>query len=118
MRMDTQKEIFVSEAPCAHAITLIPARPSVPKSLPAIPVVRFIFSPTISEDGQILEVVDETTGINAYGQARDDLIEAIRDDIDAIWLNYAHPSLPLAAEAAALGEWWRNNAKILSEGQQ
>ncbi len=77
-----------------------------------------IFSPKISEDGQILEVVDETTGINAYGQARDDLIEAIRDDIDAIWLNYAHPSLPLAAEAAALGEWWRNNAKILSEGQQ
>ena len=44
----TTKEMFVSEAPCAQAITLIPLRPSVPKSLPAIPGVCFIFSPTIA----------------------------------------------------------------------
>ena len=42
------KEIFVSEAPWAQAITLMPARPSVPNSLPAIPGVRFMFSPTIA----------------------------------------------------------------------
>ena len=41
-------DIFVSEAPCAQAITLIPARPNVPNNLPAIPGVRFIFSPTIA----------------------------------------------------------------------
>ena len=42
------KEMFVSEAPCAQAITLIPALPSVPNNLPAIPGVRFMFSPTIA----------------------------------------------------------------------
>ena len=40
--------MFVSEAPCAQAITLIPALPSVPNNLPAIPGVRFIFSPTMA----------------------------------------------------------------------
>ena len=49
--------MLVSEAPCAQAITLIPLRPSVPKSFPAIPGVCFIFSPTIAtvaklEDGK------------------------------------------------------------------
>ena len=44
----TTNEILVSDAPCAQAITEIPERPSVPKSLPAIPVVLFIFSPTMA----------------------------------------------------------------------
>ena len=42
------KEMFVSLAPCAQAMTLIPERPSVPKSLPAIPGVCFMFSPTMA----------------------------------------------------------------------
>ena len=46
--LSTTNEIFVSEAPCAQAITLIPLRPSVPNSLPAIPGVCFMFSPTIA----------------------------------------------------------------------
>ena len=50
----TTKEILVSEAPCAQAITLIPLRPSVPKSLPAIPGVCFIFSPTIATVARFL----------------------------------------------------------------
>ena len=44
----TTNEMFVSEAPWAQAITLIPERPSVPNSLPAIPGVCFMFSPTIA----------------------------------------------------------------------
>ena len=44
----TTNEIFVSEAPCAQAITLIPLRPRVPKSFPAIPGVCFMFSPTMA----------------------------------------------------------------------
>ena len=40
--------MFVSDAPCAQAMTLIPFRPSVPNSLPAIPGVCFMFSPTIA----------------------------------------------------------------------
>ena len=50
----TTKEMLVSEAPCAQAITLIPLRPSVPKSLPAIPGVCFIFSPTIATVARFL----------------------------------------------------------------
>ena len=38
--------MLVSLAPCAQAITLIPLRPSVPKSFPAMPGVCFMFSPT------------------------------------------------------------------------
>ena len=41
-------EMFVSEAPCAQAITLMPARPSVPKRRPAMPGVRFMSSPTMA----------------------------------------------------------------------
>ena len=44
----TTNEIFVSDDPCAQAMTLIPLRPSVPNSLPAIPGVCFMFSPTIA----------------------------------------------------------------------
>ena len=44
----TTKEMFVSEAPCAQAMTEIPERPSVPNSFPAIPGVCFMFSPTIA----------------------------------------------------------------------
>ena len=44
----TTNEIFVSDAPCAQAITFIPLRPNVPNSLPAIPGVCFIFSPTMA----------------------------------------------------------------------
>ena len=40
--------MLVSEAPWAQAITLIPERPSVPNSLPAIPGVCFMFSPTMA----------------------------------------------------------------------
>ena len=40
--------MFVSDAPCAQAMTDIPLRPNVPKSLPAIPGVCFMFSPTIA----------------------------------------------------------------------
>ena len=47
-RRSTTKEMLVSEAPCAQAITLIPFLPKVPKSLPAIPGVCFMFSPTIA----------------------------------------------------------------------
>ena len=50
----TTKEMLVSEAPCAQAITLIPLRPNVPKSLPAIPGVCFIFSPTIATVARFL----------------------------------------------------------------
>ena len=39
-------EMFVCGAPCALAIMLIPLRPRVPNSLPAIPGVCFMFSPT------------------------------------------------------------------------
>ena len=44
--LSTTNEMLVSEAPCAQAITLIPLRPSVPNSLPAMPGVCFMFSPT------------------------------------------------------------------------
>ena len=44
----TTKEILVSEAPCAQAMIEIPERPNVPKSFPAIPGVRFMFSPTMA----------------------------------------------------------------------
>ena len=47
-RPSTTNEMFVSEAPWAQAITEIPERPSVPKSLPAIPGLCFMFSPTIA----------------------------------------------------------------------
>ena len=42
----TTNEIFISDAPCAIAITLIPERPRTSKSLPLIPGVRLMFSPT------------------------------------------------------------------------
>ena len=44
----TTKDMLVSLAPCAQAMTLIPLRPSVPKSLPAMPGVCFMFSPTMA----------------------------------------------------------------------
>ena len=44
----TTNEMFVSEAPWAHAITEIPERPKVPNNLPAIPGVCFMFSPTMA----------------------------------------------------------------------
>ena len=47
-RPSTTNEMFVSEAPWAQAMTLIPERPKVPNSLPAIPGVCFMFSPTIA----------------------------------------------------------------------
>ena len=47
-RPSTTNEMFVSLAPCAQAITLMPLRPNVPKSLPAIPGVCFMFSPTMA----------------------------------------------------------------------
>ncbi len=47
-RPSTTNEILVSEAPWAQAITLIPLRPSVPNSFPAIPGVCFMFSPTMA----------------------------------------------------------------------
>ena len=40
--------MFVSEAPCAQAITDIPLRPKVPNSFPAMPGVCFMFSPTMA----------------------------------------------------------------------
>ena len=40
--------MLVSEAPCAQAMTEIPLRPRVPKSLPAIPAACFMFSPTMA----------------------------------------------------------------------
>ena len=47
-RPSTTNEMFVSEAPCAQAMTLMPLRPSVPNSLPAMPGVCFMFSPTMA----------------------------------------------------------------------
>ena len=44
----TTNDIFVSEAPCAHAMIEIPERPRQPNSFPAIPGVCFMFSPTIA----------------------------------------------------------------------
>ena len=41
-------EMFVSDAPCAQAMTLMPLLPREPKSFPAMPGVCFIFSPTIA----------------------------------------------------------------------
>ena len=40
--------MFVSEAPCANAIMLIPFRPSASKNLPATPGTCFIFCPTMA----------------------------------------------------------------------
>ena len=40
--------MLVSEAPCAQAMTLMPLRPNVPKSFPAMPGVCFMFSPTMA----------------------------------------------------------------------
>ena len=50
----TTNDIFVSLAPCAHAITLIPLLPKTPKSFPAIPGVCFIFSPTMAIVARLL----------------------------------------------------------------
>ena len=47
-RPSTTNDMLVSEAPCAQAITEMPERPSVPNSLPAMPGVCFIFSPTMA----------------------------------------------------------------------
>ena len=47
-RPSTTNEMFVSDAPCAQAITEIPLRPRVPNSFPAIPGVCFMFSPTMA----------------------------------------------------------------------
>ena len=47
-RPSTTNEMLVSEAPWAQAITLMPLRPSVPNSLPAMPGVCFMFSPTMA----------------------------------------------------------------------
>ncbi len=44
----TTNEMLVSLAPCAHAMTLMPLRPSAPKSFPAMPGVCFMFSPTMA----------------------------------------------------------------------
>ena len=56
----TTKEMLVSEAPCAQAITLMPLRPNVPKSFPAMPGVCFIFSPTIA---MVAKFISATTGL-------------------------------------------------------
>ncbi len=53
----TTKEILVSEAPCAQAITLIPLRPKVPNNLPAMPGVCFMFSPTMATVAKPLSAV-------------------------------------------------------------
>ena len=53
----TTKEMFVSDAPCAQAITLIPLRPNVPNNLPAIPGVCFMFSPTMATVAKPLSAV-------------------------------------------------------------
>ena len=52
--------MLVSEAPCAQAITLMPLRPNVPKSFPAMPGVCFIFSPTIA---MVAKFISATTGL-------------------------------------------------------
>ena len=46
--LSTTNEMLVSLAPCAQAMTLMPLRPSVPNSLPAMPGVCFMFSPTMA----------------------------------------------------------------------
>ena len=48
LSLATTNEMLVSEAPWAQAITLMPLRPSVPNSLPAMPGVCFMFSPTMA----------------------------------------------------------------------
>ena len=52
--MEMTNEIFVSDAPCAQAITLMPFLPRVPKSFPAMPGVCFMFSPTIATVARFL----------------------------------------------------------------
>ena len=47
-RESTTKEMLVSDAPWAQAMTLMPLRPSVPNNLPAMPGVCFMFSPTMA----------------------------------------------------------------------
>ena len=44
----TTNEILVSLAPCAQAMTLMPLRPKVPKSLPALPGKSFMLAPTMA----------------------------------------------------------------------
>ena len=50
----TTNDMLVSEPPCAQAMTLMPERPSVPNSLPAMPGVCFMFSPTMAMVARLL----------------------------------------------------------------
>ena len=49
--------MFVSEAPCAQAITLIPLLPNELNSFPAMPGVCFIFSPTTATVARFFSAV-------------------------------------------------------------
>ena len=62
------------------------------------------------DDARLMVVVDELSGIDAYGYSLEEVREAIRRDIEVIWHNYANPDSPLTPEAAAIGRWWKNNA--------
>jgi hypothetical protein len=69
--------------------------------------------PTLSEeDFQFLAVSHEASGITAYGQTREELMDAIRSDVATIWYNYANPTRSLADDAQCIGAWWRKNARI------
>ncbi len=70
------------------------------------------------DDARLMVVVDEISGIDAYGHSLEELREAVRQDVEVIWHNYAHPDSPLTPEAAAIGRWWKNNAVCRDRANQ
>lgn len=74
---------------------------------------KLVITPTLSDDGQqILEAVDAESGINTFGQTREELLQAVYEDIEAIWFHYVENDGPLTDEAARIGNWWRENARL------
>lgn len=72
-----------------------------------------VLKPTLAGDGSgMLEVADLEAGLDTYGETREELLEAIADDIDAIWFHYANPATSLTRDAERIGRWWRGNAHI------
>lgn len=79
---------------------------------------RLVITPALSDDGQqMLEAVDAESGINTFGQTREELLQAITDDVEAIWENFANPRCPLTAEASRIGKWWRDHADFQAGGE-
>lgn len=82
-------------------------------------VLKHLLSLSItSSDGgwQMLEVEDEQCGVNVFAATRDELIEAIYEDVEVIWRNYVIGGEKLTDEANEIAKWWRENAELREEG--